>query len=417
MSGFDSLGLSPAILRATGQCGFDEPTPIQAQAIPVALSGKDILATAQTGSGKTLAFVLPILQQLEKLASPSPRKTRALILVPTRELAMQVTATIRELAPYLATPIRWACVFGGVSINPQMMGLRGGADIVVATPGRLLDLVDHNALRLDHVATLVLDEADRLLDSGFADELARVLALLPKRRQHLFFSATFPPAVEALAQQVLHEAVRIELPSTPEVAPDIVQRAIEVDPAQRTPLLRHLIDKEGWKQVLVFVATRYACDHVADKLRRAGIHAAAFHADASQRARTEVLSAFKAGTLQVVVATDLAARGIDVAQLPAVVNHDLPRSSVDYVHRIGRTARAGASGVAVSFVSAETETHFRLIEKKQGQRVPREQVSGFEPKQITSAPEAGAAGPDGGGIKGRRKSKKCKLRQAGARGH
>lgn len=424
---FVALGLSDDLADATRACGYDSPTPVQAEAIPAVLAGRDVLATAQTGSGKTLAYVLPLLQQLESAwlktqakaaakASAQPigrRPTRVLVLVPTRELALQIGESLHELAPHLQAPLRWGCVFGGVSINPQMMGLRGGADIVVATPGRLLDLIDHNALSLDGVQALVLDEADRLLDKGFEDELRRVLALLPAKRQGLMFSATFAPAVEALAQQLLHDAARIDVRAEAVSLPDIHQRAIEVDAAQRTPLLRHLIAQEGWSRVLVFVATRYACELVAHKLQKAGIRAAAFHADASQGARREVLAAFKAGELQVVVATDLAARGIDIAQLPAVVNHDLPRSADDHLHRIGRTARAGASGVAVSFVSADTEAHFRLIEKRQGLRVPREQVAGFEPKDVAPAPSL--TDPEGtGGIKGKRKSKKDKLREAAA---
>jgi superfamily II DNA/RNA helicase len=418
VNAFASLGLSTALADAALDAGLTDPTPIQAQAVPPALAGRDVLATAQTGSGKTLAYVLPILQAIEsryRLAPPpsargARRPTTALILVPTRELAMQVGEAIRLMSPALAAPLRWGCVFGGVSINPQMMGLRGGADIVVATPGRLLDLVAHNALQLQHVRTLVLDEADRLLEAGFADELQRVLKLLPARRQNLLFSATFAPPLEALANTMLHDPCRIAIATEAATAPDIVQRAIEVDAPQRTPLLRHLIRQENWRQVLVFVATRYACDLVADKLRRHGIAAAAFHADASQGARRETLSAFKAGSLQVLVATDLAARGLDIAQLPVVLNYDLPRSADDHVHRIGRTARAGASGVAVSFVSADTEGHFRLIEKRQGQRVPRERIAGFEP----SAPASDAPRPPGpGGIKGRRKSKKDKLREQG----
>jgi ATP-dependent RNA helicase RhlE len=420
-SAFEQLGLHPALSQALAACGYTEPTPVQAAAIPPALAGHDLLATAQTGSGKTLAFLLPMLQGLASEQRQSPRRTRVLVLVPTRELAMQAGEYLHTLAPHLDMPLRWACLFGGVSINPQMMGLRGGADIVVATPGRLLDLIDHNALRLDDVGALVLDEADRLLDGGFADELGRVLALLPRQRQNLFFSATFPAAVQKLAQQLLHEPVRVDLPAEPETKPDITQRAIEVDAALRTPLLRHLIAQEGWTQVLVFVATRYACELVTHKLERAGIRAAAFHADASQGARRQALAALKSGQLQVLVATDLAARGIDINGLPVVVNHDLPRSAEDYTHRIGRTGRAGASGLAVSFISADTEQHFRLIEKRQGQRVPREQVRGFEPKEAAAATpslvDPSSLDPLGvGGIKGKRKSKKDKLREAAARG-
>ena len=422
---FAALGLSDDLAAAASACGYDSPTPVQAEAIPAVLAGRDVLATAQTGSGKTLAYVLPLLQQLESAwlkaqakggAEPIGRRpTRVLVLVPTRELALQIGESLHELAPHLQAPLRWGCVFGGVSINPQMMGLRGGADIVVATPGRLLDLIDHNALSLDGVQSLVLDEADRLLDKGFEDELNRVLALLPAKRQGLMFSATFAPPVEALAQRLLHEAARIDVRAEAVSLPDIHQRAIEVDAAQRTPLLRHLIAQEGWSRVLVFVATRYASELVTHKLQKAGIRAAAFHADASQGARREVLRAFKAGELQVVVATDLAARGIDIAQLPAVVNHDLPRSPDDHVHRIGRTARAGESGVAVSFVSADTEAHFRLIEKRQGLRVPREQVAGFEPKEVLPTAAPSPTDPEGtGGVKGKRKSKKDKLREAAA---
>jgi superfamily II DNA/RNA helicase len=299
-----------------------------------------------------------------------------------------------------------------VSINPQMMDLRGGADLVIATPGRLLDVIAQNALDLSALRCLVLDEADRLLDEGFSDELARVLALIPSSRQNLLFSATFPAAVHTLANRLLHDPIRID--TAPEAAPDetgerkIEEHAIEVDLPRRTPLLRHLIERGAWSRVLVFVATRHACDHVAEKLGKGGIAAAAFHGDASQGARTRVLADFKAGHLQVLVATDLGARGIDIAHLPVVVNYDLPRSAVDYVHRIGRTGRAGASGLAVSFVSASTEAHFRLIEKRQGRRVAREQIAGFEPVETATAEAAS------GGVKGKRPSKKDKLRAAAA---
>jgi superfamily II DNA/RNA helicase len=292
-----------------------------------------------------------------------------------------------------------------------MMALRGGADVMVATPGRLLDLIDHRALRLSSVSMLVLDEADRLFDLGFADELGRILALLPAQRQNLLFSATFPAAVRSLAEGLLREPVRIEVQAEAAEAPAILQRAIEVDAGRRTQLLRHLVQHEGWARVLVFVATKHAAEIVADKLRKAGIDAEPFHGVLSQGKRTQVLADFKASRVKVVVATDLAARGIDVVQLPAVVNYDLPRSAVDYLHRIGRTGRAGESGVALSFVSADSEAHFRLIEKRQGLNVPRERVAGFEPTE----PRASARAPDGtGGIKGKRPSKKDKLRAAKA---
>jgi superfamily II DNA/RNA helicase len=295
-----------------------------------------------------------------------------------------------------------------------MMGLRGGADVVVATPGRLLDLVQHNALKLSALGLLVLDEADRLLDLGFAEELNRVLWLLPPSRQTLFFSATFPPAVQALAQSLLRDPLRVDVPATPANEPAILQRVIQVDEKRRTELLRHLVQENGWERVLVFVATRYAAEHVAWKLHKAGIFACPFHGDMSQGARKQVLSEFKNGQWDVLVTTDLASRGIDIAQLAVVVNYDLPRSAVDYVHRIGRTGRAGESGLAVSFVSAAAEAHFRLIEKRRRLILPREQIAGFEPTE-SEAVAAAAAARGGGGIKGKRPSKKDKLRAAAAR--
>jgi superfamily II DNA/RNA helicase len=374
---FSSLGLSPELLRAVSGSNYSAPTPIQMETIPAVLEGRDVWACAQTGSGKTAAFALPVLQNTLNLDRGTPLRVRTLILVPTRELAAQVGESIQRFAGYLRQPLKVITVIGGVSINPQMMALRGGADIVVATPGRLLDLVDQNALRLADATTLVLDEADRLLDLGFADELTSIIERLPKRRQNLLFSATFPPAVRVLAERLLHNPVRIDVPTTTATQPDILQRSIHVDTTRRTQLLRHLIDKHGWTRTLVFVATKYSTGHVAEKLRRAGIPAAAFSGDLSQGARTQALADFKAARVKVLIATDVAARGIDIEQLAAVVNYDLPRSTTDYVHRIGRTGRAGQSGVAVSFVTTSAEQHFRLIEKRQGLRVPREIIAGF----------------------------------------
>jgi ATP-dependent RNA helicase RhlE len=407
---FSSLGLSPPLVRAVEESNYVAPTPIQTAVIPAVLDGRDVWACAQTGSGKTAAFALPLLQQHAGERAETPLQVRALILVPTRELAAQVGESIRNYARYLSRPVKVLTVFGGVSINPQMMALRGGADVIVATPGRLLDLVDHNALSLRSVARLVLDEADRLLDLGFADELRSVLERLPEQRQNLLFSATFPPEVHALAENLLRDPVRVDVPATAETTPDILQRAILVDTARRTQLLRHLIQEHDWTRVLVFVATKYATEHVAEKLRRAGIKAAAFHGELSQGARTKALADFKASKLQVVVATDVAARGIDITQLPAVVNYDLPRSAADYTHRIGRTGRAGESGVAVSFVIANSEAHFRLIEKRHRLDLARETIVGFEPVE-TAAPAEAPAAASTGGIKGKRKSKKDKLRE------
>lgn len=413
---FANLGLSPTILQAISERGYTTPTPIQTAAIPEILRGNDVLAAAQTGSGKTAAFALPLLQLVQDSPTERPRRPRTLILVPTRELAQQTAESIRTLSQTAPQPLKIAALFGGVSINPQMMDLRGGVDIVVATPGRLLDLIEHNALSIATVSSLVLDEADRLLDMGFADEIGRILALLPKQRQNLFFSATFPPAVHALAAKMLHQPTRIAIPALEQNQPAIQQRAIQVDAGRRTQLLRHLLRENTWGRVLVFVATKYAAEHIAEKLHRAGIKAAAFHGEFSQGARDEVLADFKASKVQVLVATDVAARGIDIAQLPVVLNYDLPRSAVDYTHRIGRTGRAGKSGIAISFISADTEAHFRLIEKRHNLKCEREQITGFEP--VVTAVSASTESPtdtSNGGIKGKRKSKKDKLREAAAR--
>ena len=406
---FDALGLKPALVHVVAEQGVFAATPVQAQAIPAALQGRDIWATAPTGSGKTLAFALPVVQQhvLHPRQTNFRRPVRSLVLVPTRELAVQVG----DVLTHLGYPLRLkvAVVYGGVSINPQMMGLRGGADIVVATPGRLLDLIDHNALRLQGVQQLVLDEADRLLDLGFTDELQRVLALLPAQRQTLLFSATYAESVQSLAQGLLHDPVPITVEAVETQALGIRQRAIAVDEKKRTALLRHLMAENGWKRVLVFVATRYACEHVANKLYKAGLFATAFHGEMSQGARQEVLSEFKAGRWDVVVTTDLASRGIDIALLPVVVNYDLPRSATDYTHRIGRTGRAGAHGEAVSFVTAQAQAHWALIRKREQLDLPLEVLPGFEPQDVPPAPA-----PGNGGIKGNRPSKKDKLRAAQA---
>ncbi|MFG6413781.1 DEAD/DEAH box helicase [Roseateles sp. DC23W] len=406
---FASLGLTPALLRAVREQGYHAPTAIQAAALPPVLAGRDVLAIAQTGSGKTAAFVLPLLQRLvESPARPGPR---VLVLAPTRELAAQTAELLRELAARLLHRPKIALAFGGVSINPQLMALRGGCDVMVATPGRLLDLLDHNGLQLAGVQHLVLDEADRLLGQGFADELQRVLALVPARRQSLLFSATFAPAVQALADALLHEPERIVIEEAP---PQITQRALQLDRAQRLPALRQLLRDEAWPRALVFVASRYTAELVSDKLFAHGFKAGVLHGELSQGARREVLAALKSGEVQVLVATDVAARGLHIDALDAVINYELPRSAADYTHRIGRTGRAGARGVAVSFICADSaenaESHFRLIEKRRDQRVPRERLAGFEPEAVASEAQAT------GGIKSAtRKSKKDKLREAAAR--
>jgi superfamily II DNA/RNA helicase len=415
-STFPELGLQPALTRAAAAAGWALPRGIQAAAIAAVLAGRDVLGQAPTGSGKTGAFLLPLLQHLldtPALLAERPRRLRALVLAPTRELAVQTGAAAQALAPQIRTVV----TVGGLSINPQMMALRGGAHLLVATPGRLLDLTRQNAVRLADLTVVVLDEADRLLDAGFAEETQRVLGLLPQPRQTLLFSATLPEGVMDLARAVQRDALVLrDEEAAAGVAPGaIAQRAIVVDTARRTALLRHLLRSQAWPRTLVFVATQHASEHVADKLRQHGVAAAALHGDLSQGRRSQALADLAAGRLAVLVATDLAARGIDIVELPAVVNFDLPRSAVDYTHRIGRTGRAGAAGVALSFICADapgSEAHFRLIEKRQQQRVPRERLAGFEPVDPVSALPADPAG----GVKGRRKSKKDKLREAAARG-
>jgi superfamily II DNA/RNA helicase len=412
---FASLGLGAELLRAIGDLGYERPTPVQAAAIPAILRGDDLWASAMTGSGKTAAFVLPLLQTLaarpRSSRRDSPRPLTALLLAPTRELAVQTAEAIRALGAHLTPRPKTCLAIGGVSINPQMMELRGGADFVVATPGRLLDLLAHNALDVSTAQVLVLDEADRLLSLGFADELSRIRAAMPARCQTLLFSATFPPAVRALAAAMLHEPVEINIDAgAPPDVRAIVQRAIEVDEGKRTGLLRHLVRTHEWPQVLVFVATKYATEAVSLKLRRAGLSAEPLHGELAQGTRTAALAGFKARRVQILVATDLAARGLDIEELPAVVNYDLPRSPADYLHRIGRTGRAGNTGVAVSFISVANAAHFRLIERRYGLSVERERLPGFEPTDDTPPPQH-----PHGGVKGKRKSKKDKLREAAAR--
>ncbi len=402
---FAALGLHPGLLRAVAR--YAEPTPVQREVIPAIVAGRDVWASAPTGSGKTAAYALPILHALSSEAPCRPRITRVLVLVPTRELAAQIGGVFAELGQHLPSQAETRVVFGGVSINPQMMSLRGGAEIVVATPGRLLDLVGQNALSLASVGTLVIDEADRLLSLGFADELGRVLSLLPSQRQSLLFSATFPDAVKSFATALLRDPVRVVV--APVVASEdaaLVHRAIEVDTASRTRLLLHLLEAHGWSQVLVFVGSRHGADHLAAKLCKAGVTALAMHGDLAQGTRASALAALTTKRCRVLVATDVAARGLDIVELPAVVSYDLPRSAADYTHRVGRTARAGAGGVAVSFVTASGRAHFRLIEKRNGFTAAREQIEGFVPT------EAAPQGDPHGGVKGKRKSKKDKLREA-----
>ena len=411
---FASLGVCPQLIAALNHAGLDAPTPVQAQVVPAVLAGRDVQVQAPTGSGKTLAFVLPLLQRLIGEGQRGSRTVRQLVLVPTRELAEQVASVFNQHGRGLARAPKVVVAIGGVSIIPQMLALRGGADVLVATPGRLLDLLDHNALLLDGVHALVLDEADRLLDMGFGEQMEQLLRLLPRQRQTLLFSATYADDANALALASLRDPLQVRLQDGQQ-APDIVQRAIVVDESRRNALLQHLAEHEGWEQVLVFVASQRTSENLAQKLVKAGIQAEALHGDLGQGRRSRVLQGFADGRVQWLVATDVAARGIDIAGLPLVINYDLPRSTDDYLHRIGRSGRAGASGMAISLVTAASQAHMRLIEKRHRLRLPREQVAGFEPQDVVPA-VAGGVSDENGGVKGKRPSKKDRLRAAAAQG-
>jgi ATP-dependent RNA helicase RhlE len=366
-STFGALGLSAALLKTLEGLPYTQPTPIQEQAIPAVLFGKDVLGIAQTGSGKTASYVLPVLQRLmEERWAVQNRHVPVLVLVPTRELALQVEAVFNEFSAGLSEPVKTVAVFGGVSINPQMIGMQG-VQVLIATPGRLLDLVDHKAVHLAEVKMLVLDEADRMLDLGFKDEMDRLLAMMPRKRQNLLFSATLSNAVNAITQVVLHKPEVIQASSEPQEVTLIQQRAFRVSPERKGPYLRYLIQSRDMQQVLVFTASSHSADHVADKLRKHGIDARATHGKKSNHARQETLANFKAGKLRVLVTTDLLSRGIDIEFLPYVINYELPRSPKDHVHRIGRTGRAERPGEAFTLVTPEDQPHFKVIQKKMGQ--------------------------------------------------
>ncbi len=376
---FASLGLAEPLLRAVGDRGYSEPTPIQLQAIPVVLEGGDLLAGAQTGTGKTAGFVLPILDRLS--ARPATRQNgkapiRALILTPTRELAAQVEESVRAYGKYL--PLKSMTMFGGVNINPQITQLRGRVDILVATPGRLLDHVQQRTVDLSGVEILVLDEADRMLDMGFIRDIRRILALLPKQRQNLLFSATFSDEIRLLADGLLNAPKSIEVARRNAPAEAVAQRVMLVDRGRKRELLSKLIKTHNWFQVLVFTRTKHGANRLAEQLDKDGITALAIHGNKSQGARTRALSEFKSGDLQVLVATDIAARGLDIVDLPHVVNYELPNVSEDYIHRIGRTGRAGASGEAVSLVCIDEYRFLADIERLLKRKLEREIVPGFE---------------------------------------
>ncbi|HEX2565302.1 MAG TPA: DEAD/DEAH box helicase [Burkholderiales bacterium] len=383
---FDSLGLSAELLRAVAEQGYTTPTPIQAQAIPVVLAGRDLLGAAQTGTGKTAGFALPMLQRLSKQGSashsPARHPVRALIITPTRELAAQVHEDVRNYGKYVG--LRSTTVYGGVNINPQIAELRRGVDILIATPGRLLDHVGQKTVDLRQVEILVLDEADRMLDMGFINDIRKILALLPATRQNLLFSATFADEIRKLAGSFMKNPATVEVARRNTPAELVAQVAHPVDAGRKREVLAHLVTSNNWQQVLVFVKTKHGANRLAQQLERSGVEADAIHGNKAQNARTRTLKRFKDNELRVLVATDIAARGLDIEALPHVVNFDLPHVAEDYVHRIGRTGRAGAEGEAVSLVSAEERPLLAAIERLMNRKIEQRVLAGFEPGHASS---------------------------------
>ena len=403
---FSALGLSSPLLNTLQKINFLEPTPIQAHVIPLILKRHDILAQAQTGSGKSASFVLPILELWSTSRGEGKGKIKALILTPTRELTLQVAQTFETLGANLAKKPKVVSVIGGEGIGDQLYAIQQGCDILVATSGRFLDVLSKKQMNLSHLEFFVLDEADKMLDLGFSEELDLILESIPAQRQNLLFSATYPPKMEMIAAKITKDPTRITIEAQKPTAQSIHQRVIEVNPENRGPLLRHLLNSEKWEQVLVFMANKRASDNIAAKFRKYGFSADSFNGDLPQEDRTYVLEQFKSKKVRILFATDIAARGLDIDNITCVINFDLPRSPNDYIHRIGRTGRAGKSGVAISFIGFEERDHFALIEKRSAIKLLREQIEGFE-LIGTPLPKTKGAEP----IKGKGKSKKDKARE------
>jgi ATP-dependent RNA helicase RhlE len=401
---FDTLGLSADILRSVEDEGYTEPTPIQAKAIPLVLQGRDVLAAAQTGTGKTAAFALPILERLQVHAntsfSPARHPVRALMITPTRELAMQIAASVEAYGRHVA--LRSTVVYGGVPIDPQIKALRGGVEILVATPGRLMDHVGQRTVNLSQVEILVLDEADRMLDMGFIPDIRKIVALLPVRRQNLLFSATFSDEIRRLAQEFLHDPATVEVAARNIVADSVEQILYPVDRDRKEDLLIHLIRRDRMEQLLIFTRTKLAASRLASYLDRRGVNAVAIHSDRSQPERTRALEDFKRGEVTCLVATDVASRGLDIEELPYVVNFELPFEAQDYIHRIGRTGRAGLSGVAISLVCTDEVDLLKGVQRLLKKSIPYQVVEGFvpdrtiEPRPIRGFGRDGSAGGDRG---------------------
>lgn len=403
---FSQFGLSSAIQRALSFNGYREPTPVQEKVIPLVLTHRDVLARAQTGSGKSASFVLPILELWSKRRGEGKAKIKALVLTPTRELTLQVAKTFQDMGSFIPNPPKVLSIIGGESIGDQLYAIQQGCDILVATSGRFLDVLKKKQMNLSHLEFFVLDEADKMLDFGFAEELDLVLGALPPQRQNLLFSATYPPKMETIAARITHDPVHVTLEHEEPTVQSIHQRVIEVNPENRGPLLRHLLENEKYEQVLVFMANKRASDNIAAKFRKYGFSAASFNGDLTQEERIETLEAFKAKKVRILFATDIAARGLHIEGISCVVNFDLPRSPADYIHRIGRTGRAGKSGIAISFIGYGEMDHFALIEKRSNIKLRREQIPGYE---LIGTPPAKTKGP--APVKGKGKSKKDKARE------
>ena len=403
---FSTFKLCPEIQHALSAEGFLTPTPIQEKVIPLVLEGCDVMARAQTGSGKSASFVLPLLELWSTNKGEGKAKIKALVLTPTRELTVQVAEAFTTFGTFLHVKPKVVSIIGGEKIGEQLYDIQQGCDIVVATSGRLLDIMRKKQIDLSRVEFFVLDEADKMMDLGFEQELGLILDALPQKRQNLLFSATYPPKVQAIASKITKNALEVVIETETPTVERIIQRAIRVNHENRSPLLRHLLREHHWKKVLVFMANKRTCENIAMKFRKHGFSAEAFHGDLVQEGRAWALQALKEGTVNILFATDIAARGLDIDDVNCVINFDLPRSTEDYIHRIGRTGRAGKEGVAISFIGLEDEAHFALIEKRCAVRLAKEEIAGFEREGELPQKEKGSAP-----IKGKRKSKKDKLRE------
>ncbi len=403
---FNSFKLSPQINKALEKNNFTKPTPIQEKVIPLVLEGKDVMAKAKTGSGKSASYILPILELIAKDRGEGKAKIKALVLTPTRELTLQVSQMFKEFGRYLHVEPKIVSFIGGESIGDQIFNIQKGCDIVVATSGRFLDVLSKKQMNLSHIKYLILDEADKMLNLGFAEELSLILEAIPEQRQNLLFSATYPTKMKDIASKITKDAIEVSIDELVPTVDSITQRVIEVGKQNRSELLRHLMKTHKFKQVLVFMANKRATDNIADKFIKKGYKAESFHGDLTQEDRTFTLDDFKAKKLNILFATDIAARGLDLDNIDCVINFDLPRSPTDYIHRIGRTARAGRDGTAISFIDYEDMAHFKIIEKKCKVMIDREQIKGFELKGEAPKKVKGQAP-----VKGKGKSKKDKLRE------